>query len=114
MTSANPSESQTLRAIMDYLDAKRILYVRHSPSNVVGKKGEATFRRPRASQLGAPDLIVFPGNGQAICFEVKRPKGELSTEQKSWWLKADHAGVAYWLVYSVDQVIDFLSELDWT
>ena len=80
------TEADTLRAITDWLEAKDYLYLRHSPSNVVGKAGKATFRRPRSSQLGAPDILIItdllgPFDGlYVLAIEVKSPTGKLSPE----------------------------------
>ena len=96
-----PTEADTLRAITDWLETNDYLYLRHSPSNVVGKAGKATFRRPRASQLGAPDLIVFVGTWGQDCLplvlavEVKSPTGKLSKVQSDWADRAAKLGIQY-------------------
>lgn len=118
-----PSEAQILKAIQDWLDVQmaqgKLLYVRHSPSNVVGKKGEARFRRPRESQLGAPDLIVFRHAGQykgnpqfdwtdVLCIEVKSATGQTSPAQSRWCGLAIDQGMRYILARSLDDVINGL------
>ena len=118
------TEADTLKAICDWLDLQqaqgKLVYIRHSPSNVVGKKGEATFRRPRASQLGGPDLIVFRSKRieitkfyfndvvDVLCIEVKSPTGKLSGAQKTWMLKAYSQGVRYIVARSLEDVTSAL------
>mgnify|MGYP001612443946 CR=1 FL=1 len=115
------TEAETLKAITDYLEILqkqgRILYVRHSPSNVIGKKGEATFRKPRASQLGAADLIVFRRKRieitkfyfqdvtDVLCIEVKSPTGKVSLAQERWAQRAVAEGVRYIIARSIEDVI---------
>lgn len=98
----------------------KLVYIRHSPSNVVGKKGEATFRRPRASQLGAPDLIVFKRRRieitkfyfqdvtDVLCIEVKSATGKLSPAQERWAEKAVAQGCRYILARSLEDVVKVL------
>ena len=113
------TEADTLRAITDYLEAKKILYLRHSPSNVVGKAGKASFRKPRPSQLGAPDLIVLriewmaSGHPQAfkiatnvLAIEVKSPTGKLSEAQENWRERAEVVGVRYLVARRLEDVIE--------
>lgn len=120
------SEADTLKAICDWLDIRQsqgtLIYLRHSPSNVVGKKGEATFRRPRASQLGAPDLVVLKkrdvgGYGKdgvwyehvdVFCIEAKSPTGKPSKIQDQWAELAVAQGARYLVVRSLDDVMEGL------
>ena len=113
------SEADTLKTITEYLEILqaqgKLLYLRHSPSNVVGKKGEATFRRPRASQLGSPDLIVFRRTyvdiegtmcnvPDVLCIEVKSAIGKQSRDQHIWEQRAINQGCRYLIARSLEDV----------
>lgn len=121
------TEADTLKAITEYLEVLqtqgRLLYIRHSPSNVVGKKGEATFRRPKASQAGAADLVIFrtvdkghwnPKMNQwcfvtdVLCIEVKSSTGKLSPAQERWAEKAVAQGCKYIVARSLEDVTSAL------
>ena len=116
MAKLKTTEAATLRAICDWLDKTNQVWLRHSPSNVVGKKGEATFRRIRDSQKGAPDVIWwrFWDNSQyhsrnhleSIAIEVKSPTGKQSPDQKRWQNKFEAVGGTYWLIRSVDAFLE--------
>ena len=106
-----PTEAATLRAICDWLDKTNQVWLRHSPSNVVGKKGEATFRRIRDSQKGAPDVLWFRGGcshfpDRSVAIEVKSPTGKQSDDQKRWQEKFEAVGGEYWLIRSVDEFLE--------
>lgn len=114
------SEAATLRAICDWLDKTNQVWLRHSPSNVVGKKGTATFRRIRDSQKGAADVIWFRAKSesfkiigtvwtiscQAFAIEVKSPIGKQSDDQKRWQERFEAVGGEYWLIRSVDEFLE--------
>ena len=112
MAKMKTTEAATLRAICDWLDKTNQVWLRHSPSNVVGKKGEATFRRIRDSQKGAPDLLWFKQNPygsrylpDSIALEIKSPTGKQSPDQKRWQEKFEAVGGTYWLIRSVDEFL---------
>ena len=106
MAKLKTTEAATLRAISDFLDKTNQVWLRHSPSNVVGKKGEATFRRIRDSQKGAPDVIWFLDCfAEARAIEVKSPTGKQSPEQKRWQERFEAVGGTYWLIRSVDEFL---------
>ena len=105
------TEADILKVCCDYLDAKNILYIRHSPSNVVGGgKSKVSFRRPRASQLGAPDLIVWMISinkikpAISVAIEAKTRKGKLSKDQIKWQNRAHLNGVGYEIVRSLEDL----------
>jgi len=77
-------EGDTLRAISDYLEAWRIPYLRINPVRVVtGPQGSPVIVRPRPSQVGAPDLVVFLRD-ETLLVEVKSTTGRLRPEQLAW------------------------------
>lgn len=116
-----PKEADTLRAIMDWLDLQqaqgKLVWIRHSPSNVVGKKGEARFRRIRESQKGIADLVVLRAIKQGrlwtcdvLCIEVKSPTGECSPDQSHWGELVMAQGARRIVARSLDEVRGALGE----
>lgn len=134
------TEADTLRAITDYLEAKKILYLRHNPTRIIlnwgfvlkllqdvwfrklsalealDKLKSAIFAKVPPSQLGAPDLIVFPGynmNGmrlQPLAIEVKSPTGKVSDEQVAWAVRAQRNGIKYVLARRLEDVIEAMRQ----
>lgn len=119
------TESDTLKTIQDYLDLLqaqgKLLYVRHQPPMMTSKmvKGhvKVIFKKPRESQLGAPDLIVFRKRGcvlpdmwgsyyetDVLCIEAKSATGKLSPAQKRWAEKAVAQGCRYIVARSLEDV----------
>ena len=110
-----PSEADTLRAISDFLDLEqkmgRCVYIRHNPISPIKKNGETAWRKVRASQLGAPDLIVFRMNlidGLAphtdmLCIEAKSSTGRLSEAQGRWAELITAQGARYFMVRSFEE-----------
>jgi len=134
LRSSTPSEADTLRAITDYLEVARILYVRINPTSpildekrIMGVLADLwnrkismieafsrirtmIFRPLRESQQGVPDLIVFPGLRRTLLIEVKSPTGRLSEKQKHWQAYAAVAGLRYMVVRSVDECLRLMSD----
>ena len=126
------TEADVLRAICDFLDLQqrqgRLLYVRHQPPMMTSKreggKTKVIFKKVRESQLGAADVIVFPGpinpivadigdcdiNGfqRPIAVEAKSHSGKQSKEQKRWQRMAEAMGMRYLLARSLDNVMEAL------
>ena len=107
-----PTEADTLKAIVDYLEFHHILYLRHNtPSIRSDKHGKLEgFRKIQESQKGAPDLIVFPSihpfRIHPIAIEVKAPKGRLSSYQENWCARAVGVGVTYVVVRSFEGFLE--------
>ena len=118
------SEADTLRALIDYLEARQALgnlvYIRIHPVHpFTDKFGSLKFAKVRESQKGAPDLLVwrFYDNRQyncadhleSIAIEVKSPTGKMSDDQKKWQARFEAIGGRYLLIRDVS---DFLREFD--
>jgi len=103
------TEADILKTIVDYLEVNRILYMRVNPISPFSSKHGIRFRKLRPSQRGAPDLIVWPLWGRrAIGVEVKTLKGRQSPEQKAWEMAANRAGVGYFVVRSLGELLKVL------
>ena len=100
-------EADILKAIVDYLEHHKILYLRHNPVSVVSAKhGVARgFRKVRESQRGEPDLLIFPSSlwPQPLALEVKAPNGKQSDYQVAWNRRAIRAGLDYAVVRSFEE-----------
>jgi hypothetical protein len=108
------SESQTQRAILDYLAAKHILAFRMQTGSSVRSYGGKT----RAIHFGVPgmaDILAFPHSGvdrhgtwcdciRPTWIECKAPGGRQSDLQKSFQAQVEAEGHSYILAFSVDDL----------
>ena len=100
-------ERATLKAVQDFLEIKKILYVRINPISPVGP---GRWRKVRASQRGAPDLIFFL-HGRAYPVELKSKKGKQSESQKAWEERADRAGIPYVIIRCFQGFVEVFTAL---
>jgi len=124
LRSLKPTEADTMKAICDYLDRRGILYIRHNPYSMASDKagGHLRFRKPRVSQLGAPDLVIWYQNEDIELYmvnlepvvaavEVKAPGKLQNKDQVLWEAKAVARGAKYAVVRSLDELLEFLRSL---
>lgn len=92
-------ESDIVKAICDYLEAKRHFFWRN---NTGAFKTETGFYRFGAK--GSPDIFVLTDGGYLISLEVKTKIGKLSPDQKLWQERCKEVGAEYHIVRSIDEV----------
>lgn len=110
-----PTEADILKAIVDWLELHKILYLRYNPVSVVSDKhGRARgFRKVRPSQRGAPDLLLWLV-GQtippmhSIAIEIKAPGKGQSDNQKKWQDRAVAVGLHYFVVRSFEAFLEVM------
>ncbi len=96
------SEQSIKLQILDWLKLKRIF---HRRQNVVAMKKGKHFIR--SGPKGIPDLWCVI-NGVYVGLEVKRPGGEQSRFQKDFEVEVTRAGGKYFIVHSLEEVIECL------
>lgn len=105
-------ESLVIRAIVDFLEARKIVYLRFHPAKPFNdrKTGTLRFSRVRPSQIGAPDLIVFPKDNppRLLAIEAKSDNGRQTPEQKRWQGVIEALGGAYMIARGPDEVMRVL------
>ena len=94
------SEKDVLKSIIEYLNIKRILYIRNQTGALVVENRFVKF-----GSKGSPDIFVFLKGGKCIGIEVKSPTGTQSDEQKKWEQIFESCGFRYILARSLDDVI---------
>ena len=105
-------ESHVIKAIVDYLELRRIIYIRFHPVKPFNDRmGKLRFSKVRPSQLGAPDLIIFPKDNPPRCLavECKSDRGRQTPEQKRWQEVIELTGGAYMIARSPDEVMRVLN-----
>jgi len=102
-----PREKDILRAVRQYLDLRRVLYLRNNS----GALRDASNRPVRFGQPGSADLILCH-NGRFVSVEVKGPAGRLSEAQLYWAGSVRAAGGVALVVRSVEELIHELALLE--
>lgn len=105
------SEANVQKAITDFLDAKKVFWMRCNAGDRLMQSKGKTYRI-KGHEKGTADLLVLLKTRpemwpQPVWIEVKRPGGKQSAEQKAFAWKMIEHGCTYLLVDSVDQVIDW-------
>ena len=99
-------EKDIQKQILEYLKIKKIFHYRNNTGGFMDKNNHFY----RYGEVGSPDIICVI-NGIYIAIEVKQPKGKQSEGQKAFQENLEKAGGKYWLVYSLEDVIDKLITL---
>lgn len=98
-----PKEKEIQLAICDYLSLKKHFFWRQNTMPVFdhGK----FYAMPKYSKNGVPDIILVK-DGIFYGLEVKRPKGKPSDKQIEFKEGLEKAGGKYFVVTSLQDVID--------
>lgn len=104
-------ESETQRAICDYLMYRGFFFWRSNNLPVFGLSGDGTKRfrsLPKYTPKGLPDIICIKC-GHFIGLEVKRVGFKQTPDQRLMQNNIEENGGFYYVVYSVDDLrkIDF-------
>ena len=85
-------ESDLLKLITDYLNAKRYLFIRNQSGAT--KIGD---RFVRFGSVGSPDLLVF-AKSKTFAVEVKSDTGKLSDAQVDWRMNFIRSGAGEYIL----------------
>lgn len=98
------AESDIQRTIIDYLKKKKHFFWRNNSGAMVSEyKGRRSFVRFGAP--GSPDICIVK-DGYFIGLEVKQKGGKQTPDQKAWEQNCKAAGGEYYVVRSLDEVIE--------
>ncbi|MGL5614513.1 VRR-NUC domain-containing protein [Cetobacterium sp.] len=105
-------ESEIQSSIIDYLqileNKGKIFFQRINNTPVYDPKYKQFRSMPKGSKKGFPDILVIKA-GKTIGIEVKTPIGKQSKEQKEIESKFKQHGQEYYIVRSLDEVIEILN-----
>lgn len=101
---SHPSEKDIQKKILAYLRSKRVLHCRIN-SGFIYSKGYMI----RLAPVGFPDVVVFR-SGTTTGVEVKKKGRVVDSPQLEWCHSLRSQGMEYIVVYSVDQVKQWLTE----
>lgn len=80
-------------------------------SGIKARGGQA-YKWTSPGSAGVPDRIVILPGGYVFFVELKRPGGEVRPVQKAQLGRLRRMGCNVWVLYGVEDVIDFLRMLD--
>lgn len=98
------SETQLVKACLEQLHARKLFAFRMNTGAFKTELGHFV----RFGAKGAPDIILVR-QGRFIGIECKVGKGKQSPGQKEFQDNLEDAGGLYWLVYSIDELINSLT-----
>ena len=105
-------ESEIQSSIIDYLqileNKGKIFFQRVNNTPVYDPKYKQFRSMPKGSKKGFPDILVIK-SGKTIGIEVKTATGKQSKEQKDIESKFKKHGQEYYIVRSLDEVIEILN-----
>lgn len=108
------TETQIQSSIIDYLQVLenqgKLFLHRVNNMGVYDPKRKAYRVFPKGAKKGFPDIIVIK-NGFLIGLEVKTGKGEQSVNQIEIEKEFKKHGAAYYVVRSLDEVIEIIGEM---
>ena len=98
-----PLEKEIQKTILDYLRLKGYFCWKNNTAGIFDQRSKSYIP---SHNVGAPDIfVIVPPLGRCIAIEVKRPGNYQSQEQKEWQKRHEKSGGIYWLVYSIDELI---------
>lgn len=104
-----PSESDILNSIGEYLTVKKHFFFRtnNAPVWQADGRGGGFFRKmSKWSVKGVPDFILIDDSGHFVGLEVKRKSGKPSSEQLEFQKRCKEKGAEYYIVKSIDDLIN--------
>jgi len=101
-------ENQIQKSILDYLAYKKNIYYFRAGSGSFKTEKGGYFK---TGSKGCPD-IVMSYHGQFVGLEVKTEKGKQSEYQKEAEKQIKKSGGFYYIVTSIDDVINCLKQID--
>ena len=101
------SESNIQKAILDYLQYQENLSKLWFVRSASGEVNTDTGRRFKTGKKGCPDILLCY-RGRFIGLEVKTAKGRQSKAQVEAQKRIEACGGKYYIVRSIDDVIDIL------
>lgn len=94
-------EAPILKAILQFLEAKRIWHWRNNSGMRIVESGNGKQYRIQFAPTGSPDILLVVGAGRLCGLEVKSPTGRQNENQILWERRAIEEGVGYAVVRSV-------------
>ena len=93
-------------SVCQYLTLKKHFFWRVNNIPVFDKKAGFYRPMPKYAMQGVPDIIIIGDGGFVIFLEIKSSGGKLSKSQKEFQRRCKEVGAEYYVIKTVDQLID--------
>ena len=120
------SENDIQRAIKDYLqileNQGKLMFIRNNSGAMPVKGQNGKTRYIKFGKKGSPDILVWKPSAEwddlayrgvnvvrAIALEIKSATGKASPAQKEWQAKFEKLGGEYYIVRSVEEVVEIVN-----
>lgn len=95
-------EKHIQKQILDHLELKGHFHWRNNTGAMKAEHGSFI----KFGAVGSPDIFILTQGGFLVQLEVKAPKGKQNEAQKEWQRKSEELGAEYYVVRSLDEVIE--------
>ena len=93
-------------AVCDYLALKGYFFWRNNNTPIYNPTSNSFRAMPKYALKGLPDIFVLTDGGYLVGLEIKTHKGKLSDNQKEIQKRFNDIGAEYYVIRSVDELID--------
>ena len=116
MDSLKVLEKDVQRACIDYLDAKRIMYLRLNSGDVFRPGAAGKMYKVKGCPKGTADLLILHhirehlacSKPRPLFIEFKSSEGKQSEEQAIFERDVESLGYEYYLIRSLDELLEVL------
>lgn len=99
-------EGSVVRAILDYLDIRQILYIRNNSGVARPERKDGTKGFVKFGAVGSADIIGCLPGGRFFAIECKAGRGKLTPAQVEFQRKTIREGGLHIVAYRVEDVIE--------
>lgn len=100
-------EKEAQKAILQYLELRRVFHWRNNTGAMVLGEGTASRRFMKFGTTGSPDIFILK-DGVLVGLEVKSDTGKQSEAQIEFQKNMEKNGGKYYVVRAVDEVVELL------
>jgi len=115
MDSIRILEKDVQRTCIDYLDAKRIMYLRLNAGDTFRPGQNGKLYKVRGAPKGTADLLILSHHEVLHCIgprplfiEFKSSAGKQTDEQEAFSNDVEIRGYEYYVIRSLDELIEVL------
>ena len=99
-------EGAVVRAVLDYLDIRQILWIRNNSGVARPERKDGTKGFVRFGSVGSADIVGCLPGGRFFAIECKAGRGKLTPAQVDFQRKTIREGGLHIVAYRVEDVIE--------
>jgi hypothetical protein len=101
-------EGAVVRAVLDYLDIRQILWIRNNSGVARPERKDGTKGFVRFGSVGSADIVGCLPGGRFFAVECKSGRGKLTPAQVEFQKKTIREGGLHIVAYRVEDVMEVL------